>query len=505
MTDGGAAEPWGQGCGRKLRIGFVLDVAGYGTRSAPAQNEVQRRLPLLVVDSLAECGMNLDGVDHEWTGDGINAVLPADVDPTLVLPVLIRSLAGKLGADNARSTDRIRLRMAVGVGLVEQSGAGFGGPMIVDTNRLVGSAPLRAALAAYPSADLAVAISDQVHATVIKPGYPGIPGSQFSRVNVVAKEFTGPAWIWIAARQWGEPAYRPLRPDDPREIGGYRIAAWLGDGPAGRVYLGYPAAGASADAGAVWLAVKMFRQDLVADAGVRRRLTAGALAARVVHGARIAHAVDADTESGRPWVASTLVRGPSLAQAVAETGPLPATSVVWLTLDVARALVPLHDAGLAHQSVTPGNVLLEPGGPALTDFAISKAALTASDVLLADDVFLLASAAFFAATGRSPWHTCPAARVAAGEDAGEPDLTGSPAALLPTLTACLAADPGRRPTAAEVLTMLTGVAGQRPRSWLPGTITTRFDEYRQFPAEPGPAPRVRFRYLPRATSRLKLC
>jgi Protein tyrosine and serine/threonine kinase len=478
-----------------------LDVAGYGTRSAPAQNQVQRRLPLLVVDSLAECGMDLGGVEHEWTGDGINAVMPADVDPTVVLPVLIRSLAANLGADNARSPDRIRLRMAVGVGLVEQSAAGFGGPMIVDTNRLVGSAPLRAALAAYPSADLAVAISDQVHATVIRPGYPGIPGSQFNRVNVVAKEFTGPAWIWVSARQWGEPAYRQLGADDPRAVGGYRIAARLGDGPAGRVYLGYPGPGPRGG----WIAVKMFRPELVADAGVRRRLTAGALAAGVVHGAHIAHAVDADTESGRPWVASTLVPGPSLAEAVAETGPLPAVAVVWLTLDVARALVPLHEAGLVHQSVTPGNVLLEAGGPALTDFATSKAALTASAVSPAGDVFQLGNAAFFAATGRSPWRTCPAAMITAGLEAGEPDLTGCPAALLPTLRACLAADPARRPTAAEMLTTLTDVAGQRPRSWLPGTITARFDEYRRFPAEPAPAHRARFRYLPRPPSRLKLC
>ena len=501
MGHGVAAEPWGQGYGRKLRIGFVMDVAGYGTRSAPAQNELQRRLPLLVVDSLADCGMDLISIDHEWTGDGINAVLPADVDPTVVLPVLIRSLAANLGADNARNVDRIRLRMAVGVGLVEQSAAGFGGPMIVDTNRLVGSAPLRAALAAYPGADLAVAVSDQVHATVIRPGYPGIPGSQFNRVNVVAKEFTGPAWIWVSARQWGEPAYRPPRADDPREVGGYRIAAWLGDGPAGRVYLGHPRSGP----GGAWLAVKRFRQELVADADVRRRLTTGALAAGVVHGAHIAHVVDADTECGQPWVASTLVLGPSLADAVAETGPLPAAAVSWLTLDVARALVPLHDAGLAHQSVTPGNVLLQPGGPTLTDFAISKAALTGGAMTPADDVFQLGKAAFYAATGRSPWHTCPAAMIAAGEEAGEPDLTGCPAVLLPALNACLAADPARRPTAAQVLTMLTDVAGQRPRSWLPGTITARFDEYRQFPPEAAPSHRARFPYLRIPPSRLNLC
>jgi hypothetical protein len=56
-----------------------------------------------------------------------------------------------------------------------------------------------------------------------------------------------------------------------------------------------------------------------------------------------------------------------------------------------------------------------------------------------------------------------------------------------------------------VLTMLTGVAGQRPRTWLPGTITARFDEYRQFPPEPAPAHRARFPYLRRPPSRLNLC
>jgi hypothetical protein len=256
----GHASPARSQSSRMLRMGFVLDVAGYGVRSAPAQNGVQRRLPALVVDTLAECGMDLDYVDHEWTGDGINVVMPANMDPTVVLPMLIRSLATNLGADNRRNYDRIRLRMAIGVGLVEQSAAGFGGPMIVDTNRLVDSAPLRSALATYPAADLAVAISDQVYATVIRPGYPGIPGSQFSRVNVVAKEFTGPAWIWVSARQWSQPAYRPLRPEDPREIGGYRIAARLGEGPAGRVYLGRRGLGGTAGPGpgGDWVAVKVF-------------------------------------------------------------------------------------------------------------------------------------------------------------------------------------------------------------------------------------------------------
>ncbi len=495
MGDGVAAEPRGQGqapparsqSGRKLRMGFVLDVAGYGARSAPLQNQVQRRLPPLVINTLAECGMDLDSVAHEWTGDGINAVMPADIDPTVVLPVLIRSLAANLGADNARSGDRVRLRMAVGVGLVEQNRAGFGGPMIVDMNRLVDSAPLRSALSAHPAADLAVAISDQVHATIIRPGYPGIPGAQFTRVSVVAKEFAGPAWIWVSARQWSEPAYQSLAKDDPREIGDYRVCARLGAGLAGQVYLG-----SARDGG--WLAIKEYRREFAGDPDVRRRLAAGVAAASVPRGPHIARVTDSATEAVVPWVAGTLVLGPSLTAAVTETGPLPAASAAWLALGVARAVAALHEGGLAHQAITPSNVLLETGGPVLTDVGLSRVALTDGSMGAADDVFMLGCAAFFAATGRSPWGGCPAGALREPDTRGEPDLDGCPPTLLPIVTACIDGDPGRRPAAAGLAARLAEATGPPPRSWLPTAVTARFADYQEFP-QPPPARRSRFRPL----------
>jgi hypothetical protein len=126
-------------------MGFVLDMAGYGRRSVPERDNVQHRLRQLVVATLAECGLELGsgGVDHQWAGDGVNVVLPAGIDPTAVLTSAIRSLAAGLHADNARHADQVRLRMAVGVGLIERSAAGFGGPVIVEINRLVDSAALR--------------------------------------------------------------------------------------------------------------------------------------------------------------------------------------------------------------------------------------------------------------------------------------------------------------------------------------------------------------------------
>ena len=46
--------PRGRQSGRALRMGFVLDVAGYGARTVPQRNDVQERLRKLVDGTLAE-------------------------------------------------------------------------------------------------------------------------------------------------------------------------------------------------------------------------------------------------------------------------------------------------------------------------------------------------------------------------------------------------------------------------------------------------------------------
>jgi hypothetical protein len=482
-------------------MGFVLDVAGYGMRTVPERDDVQRRLRQLVVAMLAECGLTLDMrvVDHQWTGDGINGVLPPDIDPPAALSSLVRSLAADLSADNARHADRIRLRMAIGVGIIERRAAGFGGPVIVDINRLADSAALRSALSDDPAADLAVAISDQVYTLIIQPGYPGIPVGQFAQTNIMTKEFSGTAWIWLSTRQWSEPAYLPLGAADPREVGGYRIVARLGSGPAGPVYLGN---GGPDDSGPGWAALKVFEQRLVGDPAVRRRLSLGTIAASVVREPHVASLLDADVDDGKdhPWVASTLVRGPSLAAVVAETGRLPAQTSGWIALGLARALATLHEAGFTHDAVSPHNVVLGGQGPVLTDLGMNRTTLISGPGNPGDDMLMLGATVCFAATGRFPWgdgsaFTVPAAPPAATGAAAappggaglpdEPDLTGCPSALADIVTACLAVDPAARPTAAKLHAWLAGETGQRPRYWLPDPVAARVAEYQGLPPTRG--------------------
>jgi serine/threonine kinase PknH len=354
---------------------------------------------------------------------------------------------------------------------------------------------------------------------------------------VVAKEFAEPAWLWLSDRQWTEPAYLPLTSADPACAGGYRLYARVGGGAAGQVYLGGPVgpdAGAGLDGGPdpgggrnpEWAAVKVFDQTLTADADIRRRLAAGALAASVLPDPHLASVIASDAAAARPWAVSTLVRGPSLADAVTQTGPLPPAAVGWTALGLARAIATLHRAELTHRAVTPRNVLLGGHGPMLTDFGVNRAALAHGPGSFAEDVFLLGCTVCYAATGRPPWSdwaagSVPLGRPGPAESPGAPGLPGLtdltdrpgltltdrtdrpgltnlpgltdlPAELRQIVAGCLAPDPQSRPSADRLVDWLADVADQRPRSWLPDAVTARLRDYQQLPP-PRPASWPRFR------------
>lgn len=184
---------------RKLQVGIVIDVVGFGRRTAPAQEAIQRRLAALAAAAVAVTGLALDRLDHQWTGDGVIVFLPSDSDPTSAIPGLVQEMAHALAVDNARHDDRIRLRMAVGVGITAPGATGFGGPMVIDISRLVDSAPLRGAVDAVPDADLLILLSEHVHGYLVQPGY--LRPRDLRAVRVAVKEFEQRAWLWIPQQQ----------------------------------------------------------------------------------------------------------------------------------------------------------------------------------------------------------------------------------------------------------------------------------------------------------------
>ena len=133
----------------------------------------------------------------------------------------------------------------------------------------------------------------------------------------------------------------------------------------GRVFLGFSPAGRP-------VAVKVVYRELARDRAFINRFRQEVAAARRVSGAYTAAVVDAG-DGDPPWLATTLVMGPSLDDAVDQQGLLPEVSVWRLAAGLAEALAEVHSCGLVHRDLKPSNVLLAVDGPRVIDFGISRA------------------------------------------------------------------------------------------------------------------------------------
>jgi hypothetical protein len=182
--------------GRPIRMGFMLDIVGYGRRDSPAKESLQRRLAGVVRLVLDDVGVALSDADSQGTGDGVVVILPQRLDVQHALPVLLGSVRKRLSQDNAEWPDRMRVRMTADVGPVGLAELGFGGAMVTNIGRLLDSKPLRRWETTHPEHDLSVALSDSLYKFVVAEGVPGLPPDQFTRTQVRAKELATTAWLW---------------------------------------------------------------------------------------------------------------------------------------------------------------------------------------------------------------------------------------------------------------------------------------------------------------------
>ena len=284
-----------------------------------------------------------------------------------------------------------------------------------------------------------------------------------------------------------------LEPEDPEQIGRYRIVARIGAGGMGQVFLGRSPGGRP-------VAVKVVRPELARDGDFRRRFAREVTAARRVNGAFTAGVVDADPDGAPAWLATVYVAGVSLGEAVAVHGPWPAEPVLALGAGLAEALEAIHAAGVVHRDLKPSNVLLAPDGPRVIDFGISSAGeasalthtgmtigtpgfmspeqLTGAPVGPASDVFALGAVLAFTAAGVGPFGTGTPHALHFRAVYEEPGLDALPAEVRDLVAACLAKRPEERPSVGELLHLM-GTRGDRAASdatllltegWMPDAV-----------------------------------
>ncbi len=281
--------------------------------------------------------------------------------------------------------------------------------------------------------------------------------------------------------------WKELQPGDPQAIGPYRIRGQLGVGGMGRVFLGVSEGGRP-------VAVKVVRPDLAADPEFRTRFRREIAIARKVSSQFTAPVIDADVDSPAPWLVTSFVAGPSLADAVSQHGPLPVRAVLELAAGLAEGLRAIHAAGIVHRDLKPSNVLLAPDGPRVIDFGISRAieasALTHTGIVVGSpgfmspeqaegsevgpptDIFSLGAVLAYAATGEGPFGTGSTPALVYRVVHNPPSLDRVPAEVRPLIDRCLAKHPSQRPTARELLAETA--AAEPVAGWLPEPMTQTF-------------------------------
>jgi serine/threonine-protein kinase len=153
-----------------------------------------------------------------------------------------------------------------------------------------------------------------------------------------------------------DPARRDLQPGE--RFAHFRIQERIGSGGAGTVYRA--------------IDTRLEREvalKVVHAAGPRAREIAAFFRREATTGARLAspHLVvvyEAGDHDGLLYMSCEFIEGGDLARRLREDGPLPVRDAVAVVGQCCSALVELHDAGLTHRDIKPGNIFIDRNGNA---------------------------------------------------------------------------------------------------------------------------------------------
>ncbi|MGA5298428.1 serine/threonine-protein kinase [Nucisporomicrobium flavum] len=199
-----------------------------------------------------------------------------------------------------------------------------------------------------------------------------------------------------------------------------------------------------------------------------------------------------------PYLVMEFLEGDTLADRLATTGALDWREAAAICADTAAALAAAHERNLVHRDVKPRNVMLTPGGVKVLDFGIAAVSgqnsfdthgrlwgtpanlapeqLRGEPTFPAADVYALALVLFECLTGARAWPGTSVGEVLAARHERRtprlPHVAGLPREITRLYEACIADDPARRPTAAQVAEGLRRASGTAP-AVRPAALLTR--------------------------------
>lgn len=147
-------------------------------------------------------------------------------------------------------------------------------------------------------------------------------------------------------------------------VSGHLLVQRLGSGGMGTVYEAESAVGAP-------VAMKVLSPMLAAEPSLRERFRREARALTKVKHPRVVQLFEEGEDKGFCWYSMELVKGLDLRHRI-DKGPMSAAEVDALAVALLEALGAVHEAGVVHRDIKPGNILIGPEGPRLCDFGIAQ-------------------------------------------------------------------------------------------------------------------------------------
>lgn len=231
------------------------------------------------------------------------------------------------------------------------------------------------------------------------------------------------------------------------------------------------------------VAVKVLRPGLVAETGFAERFRSEARTLAGLHHPNVVSVYDYG-EGETTFLVMAFVEGEPLSQRIESADRLSVAETVSIVTQAAAALHAVHQKGVVHRDVKPGNLLIQPNGTVvLVDFGVARSAAAASvtkthevigtalymapeqvskkPLSPATDVYALGAVAYHCLAGRPPFEGDNALQVALQRLDGEPDPLPDdvPENVRAVVARAMAREPEDRYPSAEALADAMAAAG----------------------------------------------
>jgi hypothetical protein len=194
--------------GHIRRIVTVSDAEGYSKLPYADQRDLQNHTADIQDQAAVNARLDRRQGIIQVAGDGDLTAWPPETNELNLISDYVRELTAEVDRVNRTlsQASRIRLRLSVSAGLVDEGALGLTGQAPIKASILANSDQLRRALGRHPERSLAVIIDDTLYQDVVLSRLCGLRPEDYQRVVIRDKyRIEHVAWITVPGPVWSAP------------------------------------------------------------------------------------------------------------------------------------------------------------------------------------------------------------------------------------------------------------------------------------------------------------